>query len=151
MRSRWIVLLSAITLTACMTPPRPVAAPKEFIPANRPEQVWVDREGKTFIVLDPRIEGEALTGLAANGEDGINIPLSSLTEIRARQRDKTKTTAFVVAMTGLGVAGLVAAITQLNKGEGPVDPGALSDPGAFTPRGNKASFDLVPFLQYLRR
>ena len=49
-----------------------------------------------------------------------------------------------------GVAGLVAAITQVNKGSGssadtsmPTNPG-----GGFTPR---PSFNLVPFLQYMRR
>jgi hypothetical protein len=150
MRSRrWLLLLGIVSLTGCMTPPRPVAAPREFIPANRPEQVWVDREGKTFVVLDPRIEGDALTGIAANGEDGVNYPLSSLTEIRARQKDKAKTTAFVAALTGLGVAGLVAAITQMNDGSGTyVERPPSTNPGSFT---NRTSFSLVPFLQYLRR
>jgi hypothetical protein len=150
MRGRWSLLVLPLTLTACMTPPRPLASPRDFIPANRPEVVWIDREGKTYLVLDPRIEGEALVGTAANGEDLVTYPLSSLTEIRARQKDRAKTTAFIVGMSALGVGGLVAAITQVGKGEGseadtsmPTNPG-----GQFTGRSH---FNMMPLLQYLRR
>jgi hypothetical protein len=150
MRSRWSVLVFSLALTACMTPPRRLASPREFIPANRPEVVWIDRDGKTFLVLDPRIDGEALVGTAENGEDLVSYPLSSLTEVRARQKDKAKTTAFIVGMSSLGVAGLVAAISQVGKGEGstadtsmPTNPG-----GQFTGRTH---FNVMPLLQYLRR
>ena len=150
MRGRCFLLVPFFALTACMTPPRPLASPRDFIPANRPEFVEIDREGKTFLVLDPRIEGEALVGTAANGEDRVTYPLSSLTEIRARQKDKAKTTAFIVGVTSLGVAGLVAAVAQIGKGEGseadtsmPTNPG-----GQFTGRTH---FNMMPLLQYLRR
>jgi hypothetical protein len=150
MRGRWSLLVLALTLTACMTPPRPLASPRDFIPAQRPEVVWIDREGKTFLILDPRIQGDALVGTAANGEDLVSYPLASLTEIRARQKDKTKTTAFIVGMSALGTAGLVFAITQVGKGKGseadtsmPTNPG-----GQFTGRSH---FNMMPLLQYLRR
>jgi hypothetical protein len=150
MRGRWSMLVLTLSLTACMTPPRPLASPRDFIPANKPEFVEVDREGKTVLVLDPRIEGDALVGTAINGEDRVTYPLSSLTEIRARQKDKAKTTAFVVGVTSLGVAGLVAAITQLSKGEGSTaDTSTPTNPGGqFTGRTH---FNMMPLLQYLRR
>ncbi len=150
MRSRWFLLATTLTFTACMTPPRPLASPRDFIPANHPEVVWIDTQGKTLIVLDPRIEGESLVGVAANGEDAVNYPLASLTEIRARQKDKTKTTAFIVGIGALGVGGLVFAASNLGKGKGtdadtsmPTNPG-----GQFTA---KTGFNLLPILQYLRR
>jgi len=150
MRGRWSFLVVSLGLTACMTPPRPLASPRDYIPANRPEFVEIDREGKTYLVLDPRIEGEALVGTAPNGEDRVTYPLSSLTQVRARQKDKAKTTAFIVGLTSLGVAGLVAAVTQIGKGEGstadtsmPTNPG-----GQFTGRTH---FNMMPLLQYLRR
>src|SRR5262245_20478971 len=144
MRSRWLLLAATLSLGACMTPPRPLASPRDFIPTNHPEVVWLDTEGKTVIVLDPRIQGDAIVGVAANGEDAVTYPLASLTEVRARQRDKVKTTAFIVGLGTVGVAGLVAAATQLGSGNGstadtsmPTNPG-----GGFT--AGRAHFNAIP-------
>jgi hypothetical protein len=133
-----------------MTPPRPLPSPREYIPKNNPEVVWVDQQGKTLIVLDPRIEGDALVGTAPNGEDAVSYPLTSLSEIRARQKDKGKTTAFVVGLGAVGVAGIAFMAANLGSGKGtdsdtsmPTNPG-----GGFTA---KTHFNVVPILQLLRR
>jgi len=149
MRSRWLLLAVSFSLSACMTPPRPLASPRDFIPTNHPEVVWIDTQGKTLIVLDPRIEGEALVGTAPNGEDAVSYPLTTVTQIRARQKDKGKTTAFVVGMSAVGVAGIAFIATNLGSGKGTdSDTSMPTNPGGFTA---KTHFNLVPILQLLRR
>src|SRR5213596_1568045 len=113
---RRLLLSTCIAITGCMTPPRPLSSPAEFIPKQRPEEVWINQNGKSFVVLDPRIEGDALVGVAENGEDAVKYPLASLTQVSARQRDKGKTTAVIVGLGVAGVAGLVLAVTQLTSG-----------------------------------
>jgi hypothetical protein len=86
-----LLLTIAIAQTACMTPPRPIASPRTFIPLRNPERVWLtDQEGNRFQVIRPRALGDTLFGRTMTGDE-VWIAFSDAPRIEARELDKTKT------------------------------------------------------------
>ena len=87
-----ILLLAVLSAqTSCMTPPRPVASPRTYIPLRKPDRVWLtDKEGSRFQVMRPRAIGDTLFGRTPGGEE-VWIAFRDLPRIEARELDRTKT------------------------------------------------------------
>ena len=86
-----LLLTIAIAQSACMTPPRPIASPRTYIPLRNPERVWLtDNEGNRIQVVGPRALGDTLFGRTMTGEE-VWIAFNDAPRIEARQLDKTKT------------------------------------------------------------
>lgn len=99
-----LLLTMAIAQSACMTPPRPIASPRTYIPLRNPERVWLtDDEGNRTQVLAPRALGDTLFGRTMTGEE-VWIAFNDAPRIEARELDKAKTYGFI---GGSIVAGIV--------------------------------------------
>lgn len=97
-----------------MTPPRPVASPRTFLPTKRPETIWLtDENGGRVEVTAPRLLGDTLFGRTRGGEE-VWVAVDE-TRIYAREFDSTKTFA-VVGGTVLG--GLLLLTLIGSNGEG---------------------------------
>jgi hypothetical protein len=110
-----LLLAIAIAHTACMTPPRPIASPRTYIPLRRPERVWLtDKEGDRFQVLRPRALGDTLFGRTITGDE-VWIAFSDVPRIEARTMDKTKTYGLI---GGSIVAGVLIIALMSGSGSG---------------------------------
>lgn len=103
------VLLFGFSLqqAACMTPPRPVASPRTYIPIRKPEVVWlVDTAGKRVAVTGPRAVGDTLYGFTPAGDE-VWIAFRDARRIEAREMDRTRT----MAAIGGGLLAIVLAVS----------------------------------------
>jgi hypothetical protein len=112
--------VAALLGTAACSTVRPVLNAREFIPAQRPDRVWVvNSKNESFVLTAPRVEGENIVGTLQGSGTQMIIPLGSTQLVEARQRDKGKTLAVGVIMGAVagGVLFLVA-----NAGSSEPDP-----------------------------
>jgi hypothetical protein len=103
--------VAALLGTAACSTVRPVLNAREFIPAQRPERVWVvNDKNETFVLTAPRVEGENIVGTLQGSGTPMIIPLGKTQLVEARQRDKSKSLAVgvIAAVVGGGVLYLVA-------------------------------------------
>jgi hypothetical protein len=98
----WIAAL--VLSTAACTTVAPVKSPVSFIAATEPQRIWITRQdGSVTEIGVPRIVGDTLFGF--RGLSFQEIPLKSITQVRALQSAPARTVA--VALT----LGLVAGAT----------------------------------------
>jgi hypothetical protein len=95
---------AALLATAACYSVRPVVNAKEFIPANRPERVWVvNQSNESYVLNSPRVEGDNIVGRLLNSSEEMTIPLGSAQLVEAKQKDKGKT--ILVGVVLAAVAG----------------------------------------------
>ncbi len=101
-------LLPLIALSTACTTVVPVRdAPGAYVTARAPGMVWITKADSSVVQLAaPKILGVTLTGFV--GADYIELPLSSVQSMRARQ-PAPKRTALLVGGAALAAAGAVAA------------------------------------------
>lgn len=102
------VLAAAVllTATACMTAPQRIEAPGTFIPANRPDRIWITRtDGTRLMVYEPQIYGDSLLGRTDGpiGQDVLWMGLDQIEAVEARRFD--------IRRTALAAGGVMAAAT----------------------------------------
>jgi hypothetical protein len=127
-RNGWLVrpvcatLMAVLAGGACSTL-RPVATPMDFIPAERPAQLWVTTADNATMRLEgPRLLGDTLVGFVAGRYEEIPLPQARTLWVR---EPATTRTAFLVA--GLAVVG--ASLLYMLRGNGPSAPmGGGEDP-----------------------
>lgn len=103
--------VAALLGTAACSTVRPVLNARDFIPAQRPDRVWVvNDKNETFVLTAPRVEGENIVGTLQGSGTQMIIPITSAQLVEARQRDKSKSLAVgvIAAVVGGGVLYLVA-------------------------------------------
>lgn len=120
-RNGWLVrpvcatLIAVLAGGACSTL-RPVATPMQFIPTERPSQVWVTTsENATMRLEGPRLLGDTLVGFVAGRYEEIPLPQARTMWVRT---PAPKRTAFLVA--GLAIVG--AGLLYMLAGNGPSSP-----------------------------
>jgi hypothetical protein len=120
-RNGWLVRPVCATLImvsaggACSTL-RPVATPMQFIPSERPAQLWVTTADNATMRLEgPRLLGDTLVGFVAGRYE--EIPLPQARSLWVRQ-PAPRRTAFLVA----GLAVLGASLFYMLNGNGPSSP-----------------------------
>ena len=95
------IVAACVAASACVSV-RPVAAPEQFIPAERPEVVWVTtHQEETIPIAGPTLHNASISGTWLGQGDSVAVPLSQATRVQAKQRDRTRTTFLVL---GVGVA-----------------------------------------------
>jgi hypothetical protein len=92
----WIMAL-ILGATACSTV-QPVKSPTSFVVANSPQRVWITRtDGSVMELGVPHIVGDTLFGFL--GLKLQEIPLESITQMRAVQKAPARTAAVVLGFT----------------------------------------------------
>jgi hypothetical protein len=88
-------------------------SPQEYVPQAHPAQiVVVDQGGSVYVVDDPAIVGDKLTGIESGTPDTVSVPVSQLEDGMVRHKSTGKTWALVGGLTaGAGLA-VAAIITQ---------------------------------------
>ena len=103
---------------------KPVLNARDFIPAKRPDRVWVvNNANESYVLTAPRVEGDNIVGTRVNSNIEVTIPLGQAQLVEARQRDKGKTLAVGVI---LGVVGAGTLYLVANAGNGTVDGGTYT-------------------------
>lgn len=117
--SRVLGLVAVMSLTSCMTGPRPVhEAAGPFLEGNAPAQVWVTLvDGSRLIIQGPRVISDTVFGFA-EGEE-IAIPVSDLKELRARKFSMFKSTVMPTLLMGGAITAFV--LTRRPEGLPPED------------------------------
>ena len=99
-KHRWLTrpvcatLMTVLGAGACSTM-RPVAAPMQFIPAERPSRVWVTtNDNARMMVEGPRLLGDTLVGFVGGRYEEILLPNTRWIGVR---QPAPKRTAFVIA------------------------------------------------------
>jgi hypothetical protein len=109
--------------TACTTVAT-VRRPAQFITAKAPRIVWVTTTDNSQVaLLSPRVRADTLGGLA-EGVHYVEMPLSSVQSMRARQPAPRRTLLLVGGIT-LAVAGVAIAASR---GGGPSSATACVNP-----------------------
>ncbi len=113
-------LVSLVPLaTACSTMVA-VPSPAQFVATKSPRMVWVTKTDKTVQALQsPQIIGDTLGGFVKG--DFIEMPLSSVLSMRARQAAPRHT---ALLLSGLTLGGAVALAIALHSPHG-APPGVL--------------------------
>jgi hypothetical protein len=101
-------LLPLVALaTACSTVVAVHDPPAAFITAHDPGVVWITKADNSVVELaSPKVMGDTLAGFV--GPDYLELPLSSVQSLRARQPAR-KRTALLIGGATLAAAGAVAA------------------------------------------
>ena len=102
-------LILVLTMSACMTPPRPIENPRSYFAAARPRQVLVKlHDGKAMHVHGPRLQADTLWGFVLGAQhDEVLLPLSTISELQVRQRDKLRTGLLAGALVGAGLFAII--------------------------------------------
>jgi hypothetical protein len=86
---------------------KPVESPTAYLERNNPKHVRVyDTEGELFILRDPQLRGDTISGFEPLAREELSLTLSNVRRMEAAQPDKTRTTIFVGAMAVLGGAAI---------------------------------------------
>ena len=136
-KNRWLTrpvcatLMTVFGAGACSTM-RPVAAPQQFIPAERPTRVWVTTNDNASMMIEgPRLLGDTLVGFVGGRYEEILLPQTRWIGVR---QPAPKRTAFLIAGTVVLGAGLLYLIAGnglgggMNQNEDPSNPSSLRYP-----------------------
>ena len=95
-----------VLVTACSSM-QPVAQPREFLQSRQPSVVWLSQESQqTMVSVDaPRLIGDSIVGFVEG--EYVEIPITSVRGMQARQYSRGRTAAFIVGLVGVAVAMLV--------------------------------------------
>ena len=118
-------LLPLVVLaTACTTVVSVRDQPGAFIEAHDPGVVWVTKADNSIVqVASPRIIGDTIVGFV--GADYVELPLSSVQSLRARQPAR-KRTALLIGGAALVAAG--AAVAWLSSSAHSTQTTVCTDP-----------------------
>jgi hypothetical protein len=99
---------------------RRVESPGAYLESRSPQTIMVTRaDGSATIIQQPRVLADTVFGWTQTGTE-ITLPLSTVTELRARQINPFRTALFSVA---LGAVTLALATAVIGQGpETPEDP-----------------------------
>jgi hypothetical protein len=104
-----LLLALCLQQAACMTAPRPIPAPRSYIPIRHPSAVWMtDANGQRVRVDAPQVITDTLFGLREDGQE-IWIALADIPLIEARQPDRKKTYALLGGITASVVLAIILA------------------------------------------
>ncbi|MGH7507226.1 MAG: hypothetical protein ACRELX_16340 [Longimicrobiales bacterium] len=121
MGSKAIAVGLVLTVTGCMSAPRPIDEPLPYIAVKRPERVWVTRnDGAELIVRRPQMLGDTILGLAAASREEVTVALDETRFVSVRQIDATKTALLVAGLAvaaGLAFAVLAGTGDSLDRDE----------------------------------
>ncbi|PYP33145.1 MAG: hypothetical protein DMD49_04020 [Gemmatimonadetes bacterium] len=108
LRRRTAALLPLFALASACSAVVPVLdAPASYITARAPEMVWITKADNSVVQLaSPKVMGDTLAGFV--GMDYVEMPLSNVQSLRARQR-APKRTALLIGGVTLATAGAIAA------------------------------------------
>ena len=103
------ILLPLVPLvTACSTVV-PVHSPAEYIPLKAPSTVWVTKtDNSTLRLLSPQVITDTLSGFVEG--EYVEMPLSSVQSMRARQATPGRTALLVGGITVAGAIGVYLTI-----------------------------------------
>ncbi|MSR06800.1 MAG: hypothetical protein EXR93_07035 [Gemmatimonadetes bacterium] len=107
MKKLFAVIVAGVTAAACMSGPRKVADPGNYLEANSPERMWIVLEDGTRLMVDgPRVISDTVFGWA-DGEE-FSIPVSELKEVRVRQLSIFRSVVLPTALTGAAITSVIA-------------------------------------------
>lgn len=107
MKKTFAVLVAGVVAAACMSGPRRVKDPGDYLEANSPSRMWATLDdGEQMIVDGPRVISDTVFGWA-EGEE-IAIPVSQLQEVRVRQLSIVRSVILPTTLTGAAVASVIA-------------------------------------------
>lgn len=116
-----------VPLIACSTL-QPVATPQQFIPASRPNRIWVTQSDNSTLMFEaPRLLGDTLAGFVGGRYQEVLLP-----EVRwmgVRQPAPRRTTVLVASLVVVG-AGLIAMLASSGPGGGPMGGEDPSNPSS---------------------
>lgn len=100
--ARWIAVL--LVAQAACTRVQPVPAPVSFITVTEPQKIWITRTDQSVVEIGaPRVVGDTLFGF--RGTSFEEIPLHTISEVRARQSAPARTVSLALAFGAVaGVA-----------------------------------------------
>ena len=117
-------LMPLIPLATACTTVATVRRPAQFIASKAPEIVWVTTtDNSQVVLLSPRVRADTLGGLA-EGVHYVEMPLSTVQSMRARQPAPRRTLLLVGGVT-LAVAELAV---EASSGRGPSSSAACINP-----------------------
>ena len=110
MHTRYLILGLVLAGAGCTT--MQVIQPAQVIPAQNPPFVVLQKSnGEVVEVLNPKVEGDHLTGTRAGIAEHFDVPLTDITWVKAKENDKTRS--WVAAVGGVALsAGVLYEITQ---------------------------------------
>ncbi len=104
-------LMPLIPLATACTTVAPVRRPAQFIVAKAPHVVWVTTTNNNQVsLLSPRVRADTLGGLA-EGAHYVEMPLSTVQSMRARQPAPRRTLLLMGGVT-LAVAALAVSVSR---------------------------------------
>jgi len=111
--TRYLILGLVLAGAGCSS--MQVIDPAQVIPNQHPplQYVYVQKSnGEVLEVLNPKINGDTLTGTRFQTGEPFNVPLKDITWVRAREHDKTRTLVATVGGVALGSAVLIGMAAQ---------------------------------------
>jgi hypothetical protein len=95
-----------VLVTGCSTM-QPVAEPRDFVKTRQPSIVWLSRSSQQAMVAleGPRLVGDSIVGFV-DGEY-MEIPMSEVRTMQAKQYSRSRTTTFLLGLTGAVAAGVI--------------------------------------------
>lgn len=123
---RALFVLTSLSAAGCVTV-RPVAAPVNFVPQQRPEVVWVTpTSGEVVPLARPIVRGDSLTGHRLGTAEPVSFSLHQIRVMHAAQPHRGRTAALVAGI-GLLAGFVVWRATQ--SGDGPTNCVYVPGPG----------------------
>ena len=111
-------LLPLLPLVTACTTVATVRGPAQFIAAKAPQLVWVTTaDSGNVALLSPRVRADTLAGLA-DGVHYVEMPLSTVQSLRARQPAPRRTVLLIGGLT----AGIAILALGLHGGSAPAQP-----------------------------
>jgi hypothetical protein len=113
---------------------RPVATPQEFIPAARPDRIWVTRTDNSKLMMEgPRLIGDTLVGWVGGKYEEILLPETRWMSVR---QPAPRRTAMLIAGGVVVGAGLLFLLAGNGQGGTPPTSEDPSNPSSLRyPRG----------------
>jgi hypothetical protein len=108
-RVRKGVALTLLAVVPGCTSVRPVTAPAPFILTKHPGVVFVEKDDRTYALLEPKVSGDSIIGLTPKYLKPFGFALPTVREVRAAQPDATRTALLVGGLAGVAGALLYVA------------------------------------------
>jgi hypothetical protein len=107
LRPRAVIAVVLIVMhTGCMSAPRAVPSPANYLRTNSPSKAWITmNDGSSHVIEQPRVFGDSLLAIkvSTTGEENeLWVPLNSIREVQVRRVSMAKT-ALLVAGVAVGV------------------------------------------------
>jgi hypothetical protein len=118
MLSTRLSLVAVVLGGAACASVQQVADPATFIPRTNPDVVVVTYADNSVVPFaKPHMSGDTLLGTWAGLGEAVAVPLSQVHRVDAKQRDRKKTTFFIVGLTAFAALGVYALTNDSQQGQ----------------------------------